>query len=59
MDLNKIKETLNKDSLYMVQDNISRVVPSILFIPNVNELSSMNDFILNKIKNNFKKLQVL
>ena len=50
-DLNKIKETLNKDSLYMVQDNISRVVPSILFIPNVNELSSMNDFILNKIKN--------
>ena len=50
-DLNKIKETLKKDSLYMVQDNISRVVPSILFIPNVNELSSMNDFILNKIKN--------
>jgi hypothetical protein len=49
-DLDKIKETLNKESLYMVQDNIARVVPSILFIPNVNELSSMNDFILNKIK---------
>ena len=49
-DLDKIKETLNKDSLYMVQDNIARVVPSILFIPNVNSLSSMNDFILNKIK---------
>lgn len=49
-DLDKIKETLNKESLYMVQDNITRVVPSILFIPNVNELSNMNDFILNKIK---------
>lgn len=49
-DLDKIKETLNKDLLYMVQDNITRVVPSILFIPNVNELSNMNDFILNKIR---------
>lgn len=49
-DLDKIKQTLNKDSLYMVQDNIARVVPSILFIPNVNELAMMNDFILNKIK---------
>ena len=49
-NLNKIKVSLNKDELYMVQDNIQRVVPSILFIPNVNELSSMNNFILNKIK---------
>lgn len=49
-DLNKIKDTLNKESLYMIQDNITRVVPSILYIPNVDELSSMNDFILNKIR---------
>jgi hypothetical protein len=49
-DLCIIKETLNKEFLYMVQDNIARVVPSILFIPNVTELSKMNDFILNKIR---------
>lgn len=50
-DLNNIMKTLNRDKMYMVQDNVARVVPSILFIPNVTQLDLLNNFILNQIKN--------
>jgi hypothetical protein len=51
--LNNIKSSLNENSLYMVQDHVSRVVPSIIYIPDYKTISKLNDFILEILKTNF------
>ena len=33
-DLHKVKDTINPNEMYMVQDSETRVVPSIVYIPN-------------------------
>jgi hypothetical protein len=50
-DLNIIKENVcTKKSIYMVQDCEIRVVPSIIFIPNITNIIELNNFILEKLE---------
>lgn len=37
--------------LWMVQDSVDRVIPSIMYIPNITSLMSLNNHILNETKN--------
>jgi len=48
-DLVSVYQTLEcKDTIYMVQDNPRRVIPSILFIPNSDTIQKLTDFILDR-----------
>ena len=51
VDLHKIRDTLKSNEMYMVQDSATRVVPSIVYIPNVFIIEKLNNFILEKVKN--------
>lgn len=42
---------LQLDSLYMVQDNPERVIPSIIYFPNLQSFELLNNYILNELKN--------
>lgn len=48
-NLNDIK--LDTSKLYMVKDSINRVIPSILFIPNVNHINKLNSYIIDTLCN--------
>jgi hypothetical protein len=51
-DLNNIKESLKiENEMYMVQDSVDRVVPSIIYIPNFTEINLLNNYILERITN--------
>jgi hypothetical protein len=48
-----ILKNLDQNEMYMVQDCKSRVVPSIIFIPNVNSISKLNKYILKTLTGTF------
>ena len=47
-DLQTLEEEL-EDEIYMVQDNKTRVIPSIVYIPNLEKLTHLNDHILKSL----------
>jgi hypothetical protein len=44
-----ILKILDQNEMYMVQDSKTRVIPSIIFIPNVNSISKLNKYILKTL----------
>lgn len=58
-DLENIYESCkkgNSNQIYMVQDSKDRVIPSILYIPHVNSLIKLNDYIINVLGTNHGRI---
>ncbi len=55
MDFEEIKSYIKSDSkdIWMVQDSLERVIPSIMYIPNIKSISMLNDYIIKMTKDVF------